>query len=158
MPTRQVRSYFLVFVPTIREIRDFYREMQRTNRESINLYAGLLFKAGIPAAAVSALQAFEAHLHLPKLRDHLHESSLDAFQRAVLQGDALDSHPSATLVSVAGQAKAHRDKLAKSAERRRDAGSPRVLPVERKLQAVIDRGTGEAKMMRNKQTQQDCKE
>eukprot|EP01052_Picozoa_sp_SAG31_P035625 SAG31_NODE_4326_length_3354_cov_11.627035_2_plen_77_part_00 len=26
--------YFLVFVPTIREIRDFYREMQRTNRES----------------------------------------------------------------------------------------------------------------------------
>eukprot|EP01052_Picozoa_sp_SAG31_P056619 SAG31_NODE_16307_length_714_cov_0.826016_1_plen_60_part_10 len=26
----QVRSYFLVFVPTIREIRDFYREMQRT--------------------------------------------------------------------------------------------------------------------------------
>eukprot|EP01052_Picozoa_sp_SAG31_P025424 SAG31_NODE_2227_length_6148_cov_5.268309_11_plen_94_part_00 len=23
----QVRSYFLVFVPTIREIRDFYREM-----------------------------------------------------------------------------------------------------------------------------------
>eukprot|EP01052_Picozoa_sp_SAG31_P049964 SAG31_NODE_11184_length_1057_cov_1.283925_1_plen_29_part_10 len=24
----QVRSYFLVFVPTIREIRDFYREMQ----------------------------------------------------------------------------------------------------------------------------------
>eukprot|EP01052_Picozoa_sp_SAG31_P043245 SAG31_NODE_7143_length_1778_cov_1.355569_2_plen_130_part_00 len=33
----QVISYFLVFVPTIREIRDFYREMQRTNRESINL-------------------------------------------------------------------------------------------------------------------------
>eukprot|EP01052_Picozoa_sp_SAG31_P030265 SAG31_NODE_3090_length_4687_cov_4.344377_4_plen_190_part_00 len=32
----EVRSYFLVFVPTIREIRDFYREMQRTNRESIN--------------------------------------------------------------------------------------------------------------------------
>eukprot|EP01052_Picozoa_sp_SAG31_P054227 SAG31_NODE_14317_length_814_cov_1.303497_1_plen_147_part_10 len=31
----QVISYFLVFVPTIREIRDFYREMQRTNRESI---------------------------------------------------------------------------------------------------------------------------
>eukprot|EP01052_Picozoa_sp_SAG31_P020260 SAG31_NODE_1515_length_8037_cov_2.470773_3_plen_117_part_00 len=24
---RQVRSYFLVFVPTIREIRDFYRDM-----------------------------------------------------------------------------------------------------------------------------------
>eukprot|EP01052_Picozoa_sp_SAG31_P041938 SAG31_NODE_6503_length_1993_cov_5.581837_2_plen_68_part_00 len=24
---RKVRSYFLVFVPTIREIRDFYREM-----------------------------------------------------------------------------------------------------------------------------------
>eukprot|EP01052_Picozoa_sp_SAG31_P016283 SAG31_NODE_1073_length_10065_cov_2.176701_2_plen_437_part_00 len=35
--TIQVRSYFLVFVPTIREIRDFYREMQRTNRESITL-------------------------------------------------------------------------------------------------------------------------
>eukprot|EP01052_Picozoa_sp_SAG31_P010354 SAG31_NODE_566_length_14037_cov_32.372148_2_plen_136_part_00 len=33
----QVRSYFLVFVPTIREIRDFYREMQRTNRESITM-------------------------------------------------------------------------------------------------------------------------
>eukprot|EP01052_Picozoa_sp_SAG31_P030507 SAG31_NODE_3133_length_4638_cov_6.219432_7_plen_586_part_01 len=33
---QQVRCYFLVFVPTIREIRDFYREMQRTNRESIN--------------------------------------------------------------------------------------------------------------------------
>eukprot|EP01052_Picozoa_sp_SAG31_P037965 SAG31_NODE_4988_length_2818_cov_9.534020_1_plen_206_part_00 len=31
------RCYFLVFVPTIREIRDFYREMQRTNRESITL-------------------------------------------------------------------------------------------------------------------------
>eukprot|EP01052_Picozoa_sp_SAG31_P022595 SAG31_NODE_1804_length_7234_cov_3.340855_2_plen_191_part_00 len=30
-------GYFLVFVPTIREIRDFYREMQRTNRESITL-------------------------------------------------------------------------------------------------------------------------
>eukprot|EP01052_Picozoa_sp_SAG31_P025984 SAG31_NODE_2319_length_5944_cov_9.686056_6_plen_159_part_00 len=30
-----VTSYFLVFVPTIREIQDFYREMQRTNRESI---------------------------------------------------------------------------------------------------------------------------
>eukprot|EP01052_Picozoa_sp_SAG31_P027347 SAG31_NODE_2553_length_5503_cov_24.613064_4_plen_118_part_00 len=29
--------YFFVFVPTIREIRDFYREMQRTNRESIIL-------------------------------------------------------------------------------------------------------------------------
>eukprot|EP01052_Picozoa_sp_SAG31_P024575 SAG31_NODE_2099_length_6447_cov_8.302615_7_plen_191_part_00 len=28
--------YFLVFVPTLREIRDFYREMQRTNRESVN--------------------------------------------------------------------------------------------------------------------------
>eukprot|EP01052_Picozoa_sp_SAG31_P043518 SAG31_NODE_7275_length_1736_cov_4.816127_4_plen_73_part_00 len=25
--TGQVRGYFLVFVPTIREIRDFYREM-----------------------------------------------------------------------------------------------------------------------------------
>eukprot|EP01052_Picozoa_sp_SAG31_P023461 SAG31_NODE_1936_length_6871_cov_3.385854_1_plen_191_part_00 len=34
----QVRGYFLVCVPTIREIRDFYREMQRTNRESVNLY------------------------------------------------------------------------------------------------------------------------
>eukprot|EP01052_Picozoa_sp_SAG31_P030354 SAG31_NODE_3107_length_4667_cov_4.409807_3_plen_180_part_00 len=34
---RQVRSYFLVFVPTIREIRDFYREMQRTDRESITM-------------------------------------------------------------------------------------------------------------------------
>eukprot|EP01052_Picozoa_sp_SAG31_P012033 SAG31_NODE_694_length_12769_cov_8.102447_8_plen_69_part_00 len=34
----QVRSYFLVFVPTIREIRDFYREMQRTNRESVTMY------------------------------------------------------------------------------------------------------------------------
>eukprot|EP01052_Picozoa_sp_SAG31_P009142 SAG31_NODE_475_length_15172_cov_4.834273_2_plen_742_part_00 len=34
----EVRSYFLVFVPTIREIRDFYREMQRTNRESVTLY------------------------------------------------------------------------------------------------------------------------
>eukprot|EP01052_Picozoa_sp_SAG31_P037671 SAG31_NODE_4903_length_2876_cov_3.418437_3_plen_125_part_00 len=33
-----VRSYFLVFVPTIREIRDFYREMSRTNRESITMY------------------------------------------------------------------------------------------------------------------------
>eukprot|EP01052_Picozoa_sp_SAG31_P025502 SAG31_NODE_2238_length_6119_cov_3.847508_7_plen_430_part_00 len=33
----QVRSYFLVFVPTIREIRYFYREMQRTNRESITM-------------------------------------------------------------------------------------------------------------------------
>eukprot|EP01052_Picozoa_sp_SAG31_P041318 SAG31_NODE_6233_length_2108_cov_4.439522_2_plen_156_part_00 len=31
------RCYFLVFVPTIREIRDFYREMQRTNRESVIL-------------------------------------------------------------------------------------------------------------------------
>eukprot|EP01052_Picozoa_sp_SAG31_P017866 SAG31_NODE_1240_length_9167_cov_4.729599_10_plen_64_part_00 len=30
---------FLVFVPTIREIRDFYREMQRTNRESITMYS-----------------------------------------------------------------------------------------------------------------------
>eukprot|EP01052_Picozoa_sp_SAG31_P001851 SAG31_NODE_62_length_28678_cov_21.548270_22_plen_200_part_00 len=29
--------YFLVFVSTIREIRDFYREMQRTNRESVIL-------------------------------------------------------------------------------------------------------------------------
>eukprot|EP01052_Picozoa_sp_SAG31_P009732 SAG31_NODE_518_length_14674_cov_39.604803_8_plen_91_part_00 len=29
--------YFLVFVPTIREIRDFYREMRRTNRESVIL-------------------------------------------------------------------------------------------------------------------------
>eukprot|EP01052_Picozoa_sp_SAG31_P024057 SAG31_NODE_2021_length_6647_cov_2.271839_11_plen_136_part_00 len=27
VPQHQVRSYFLVFVPTIREIRDFYREM-----------------------------------------------------------------------------------------------------------------------------------
>ena len=35
---QEVRSYFLVFVPTIREIRDFYREMQRTNRESITIY------------------------------------------------------------------------------------------------------------------------
>eukprot|EP01052_Picozoa_sp_SAG31_P004801 SAG31_NODE_203_length_20490_cov_7.713256_14_plen_526_part_00 len=35
----QVRSYFLVFVPTIREIRDFYRDMQRTNRESITMYS-----------------------------------------------------------------------------------------------------------------------
>eukprot|EP01052_Picozoa_sp_SAG31_P017452 SAG31_NODE_1194_length_9448_cov_9.896887_3_plen_294_part_00 len=35
LPT-QVISYFLVFVRTIREIRDFYREMQRTNRESVN--------------------------------------------------------------------------------------------------------------------------
>eukprot|EP01052_Picozoa_sp_SAG31_P069590 SAG31_NODE_28422_length_410_cov_1.231511_2_plen_74_part_01 len=26
----KVISYFLVFVPTVREIRDFYREMQRT--------------------------------------------------------------------------------------------------------------------------------
>eukprot|EP01052_Picozoa_sp_SAG31_P010466 SAG31_NODE_574_length_13967_cov_7.512042_6_plen_128_part_00 len=26
-PVAKVRSYFLVFVPTIREIRDFYREM-----------------------------------------------------------------------------------------------------------------------------------
>eukprot|EP01052_Picozoa_sp_SAG31_P020769 SAG31_NODE_1576_length_7838_cov_5.738468_8_plen_105_part_00 len=34
---KKVRSYFLVFVPTIREIRDFYREMQRTNRESITV-------------------------------------------------------------------------------------------------------------------------
>eukprot|EP01052_Picozoa_sp_SAG31_P039573 SAG31_NODE_5514_length_2485_cov_1.728835_5_plen_194_part_00 len=33
----KVRSCFLVFVPTIREIRDFYREMQRTNRESITM-------------------------------------------------------------------------------------------------------------------------
>eukprot|EP01052_Picozoa_sp_SAG31_P020586 SAG31_NODE_1555_length_7895_cov_46.107748_8_plen_447_part_00 len=33
----QVRSYFLVFVPTIREIRDFYRDMQRTDRESITM-------------------------------------------------------------------------------------------------------------------------
>eukprot|EP01052_Picozoa_sp_SAG31_P030671 SAG31_NODE_3166_length_4601_cov_2.360729_5_plen_114_part_00 len=33
----EVRSHFLVFVPTIREIRDFYREMQRTNRESVIL-------------------------------------------------------------------------------------------------------------------------
>eukprot|EP01052_Picozoa_sp_SAG31_P004874 SAG31_NODE_207_length_20316_cov_20.465400_4_plen_1865_part_00 len=33
-----VRSYFLVFVPTVREIRDFYRETQRTNRESITMY------------------------------------------------------------------------------------------------------------------------
>eukprot|EP01052_Picozoa_sp_SAG31_P010475 SAG31_NODE_574_length_13967_cov_7.512042_15_plen_221_part_00 len=31
-----VISYFLVFVPTIRDLRDFYREMQRTNRESVN--------------------------------------------------------------------------------------------------------------------------
>eukprot|EP01052_Picozoa_sp_SAG31_P033561 SAG31_NODE_3811_length_3861_cov_3.645401_3_plen_216_part_00 len=30
--------YFLVFVRTIREMRDFYREMQRTNRESVTLY------------------------------------------------------------------------------------------------------------------------
>eukprot|EP01052_Picozoa_sp_SAG31_P020430 SAG31_NODE_1535_length_7971_cov_7.118438_7_plen_393_part_00 len=35
----KVRGYFLVFVPTIREIRDFYREMQRTNRESITMYS-----------------------------------------------------------------------------------------------------------------------
>eukprot|EP01052_Picozoa_sp_SAG31_P027232 SAG31_NODE_2532_length_5555_cov_2.362170_1_plen_234_part_00 len=35
----QVRSYFLVFVPTIREIPDFYREMQRTNRESVTIYS-----------------------------------------------------------------------------------------------------------------------
>eukprot|EP01052_Picozoa_sp_SAG31_P028311 SAG31_NODE_2722_length_5188_cov_6.223030_7_plen_326_part_00 len=35
----QVRRYFLVFVPTIREIRDFYREMERTNRESITMYS-----------------------------------------------------------------------------------------------------------------------
>eukprot|EP01052_Picozoa_sp_SAG31_P030070 SAG31_NODE_3053_length_4739_cov_24.623060_2_plen_271_part_00 len=34
--------YFLVFVPTIREIRDFYREMQRTNRESITIYQAQL--------------------------------------------------------------------------------------------------------------------
>eukprot|EP01052_Picozoa_sp_SAG31_P022435 SAG31_NODE_1785_length_7278_cov_4.205321_7_plen_51_part_00 len=35
----QVRGYFLVFVPTIsREIRDFYREMQRANRESATMY------------------------------------------------------------------------------------------------------------------------
>ena len=34
---KQVRGYFLVFVPTIREIRDFYREMQRTDRESITM-------------------------------------------------------------------------------------------------------------------------
>eukprot|EP01052_Picozoa_sp_SAG31_P016347 SAG31_NODE_1079_length_10031_cov_5.270741_4_plen_77_part_00 len=34
----QVRSYLLVCVPTIREIRDFYREMQRTNRESVYIY------------------------------------------------------------------------------------------------------------------------
>eukprot|EP01052_Picozoa_sp_SAG31_P012291 SAG31_NODE_716_length_12626_cov_7.493973_3_plen_151_part_00 len=34
----EVRSYFLVFVPTIREIRYFYREMQRTNRESITIH------------------------------------------------------------------------------------------------------------------------
>eukprot|EP01052_Picozoa_sp_SAG31_P036421 SAG31_NODE_4544_length_3150_cov_1.620125_3_plen_225_part_00 len=44
----RVRSYFLVFVPTVREIRDFYREMQRTNRESITMYrfgiAGDLFE------------------------------------------------------------------------------------------------------------------
>eukprot|EP01052_Picozoa_sp_SAG31_P058333 SAG31_NODE_17770_length_658_cov_1.194991_1_plen_207_part_00 len=38
LPFEQVRSYFLVSVPTIREIRDFYREMQRTNRESITMY------------------------------------------------------------------------------------------------------------------------
>eukprot|EP01052_Picozoa_sp_SAG31_P011184 SAG31_NODE_628_length_13432_cov_131.456086_12_plen_161_part_00 len=35
---KEVRSYFLVFVPNIREIRDFNREMQRTNRESITIY------------------------------------------------------------------------------------------------------------------------
>eukprot|EP01052_Picozoa_sp_SAG31_P033311 SAG31_NODE_3746_length_3928_cov_4.375555_1_plen_59_part_00 len=29
--------HFLVLVPTIRETRDFYREMQRTDRESIIL-------------------------------------------------------------------------------------------------------------------------
>eukprot|EP01052_Picozoa_sp_SAG31_P002531 SAG31_NODE_90_length_26410_cov_175.663981_8_plen_243_part_00 len=34
----EVRGYFLVFVPATREIRDFYREMQRTNRESITMY------------------------------------------------------------------------------------------------------------------------
>eukprot|EP01052_Picozoa_sp_SAG31_P024977 SAG31_NODE_2161_length_6297_cov_1.823169_7_plen_478_part_00 len=37
----KVRSYFLVFVPTIREIRDFYRDMQRTNRESITMCQSL---------------------------------------------------------------------------------------------------------------------
>eukprot|EP01052_Picozoa_sp_SAG31_P019641 SAG31_NODE_1442_length_8325_cov_5.564916_7_plen_221_part_00 len=34
----QVRGYFLVFELTIREIRDFYREMYRTNRESVTVY------------------------------------------------------------------------------------------------------------------------
>eukprot|EP01052_Picozoa_sp_SAG31_P029592 SAG31_NODE_2953_length_4866_cov_7.809104_5_plen_185_part_00 len=47
----QVRSYFLVFVPTIRETRDFYREMQRTNRESITM-CRLLGAAMSPAASV----------------------------------------------------------------------------------------------------------
>eukprot|EP01052_Picozoa_sp_SAG31_P017523 SAG31_NODE_1201_length_9418_cov_3.410881_8_plen_341_part_00 len=43
-PTGQVRAVtFLVFVPTIREVRDFYREIKkRTNRESITIYTELL--------------------------------------------------------------------------------------------------------------------
>eukprot|EP01052_Picozoa_sp_SAG31_P054718 SAG31_NODE_14726_length_790_cov_1.234443_1_plen_83_part_01 len=39
VPLWQVRAVaFSVFVPTIRQIRDFYHEMERTNRESVTLY------------------------------------------------------------------------------------------------------------------------
>eukprot|EP01052_Picozoa_sp_SAG31_P007391 SAG31_NODE_352_length_17229_cov_9.658669_16_plen_229_part_00 len=40
----------LVFVPTIGEMRDFYREMQRTDRESVTLYRAAGTTGGFPTA------------------------------------------------------------------------------------------------------------
>eukprot|EP01052_Picozoa_sp_SAG31_P014149 SAG31_NODE_870_length_11338_cov_14.525047_1_plen_222_part_00 len=38
----QVRGYFLGFVPTTREIWDLYRDMYRTNRESVTMYQSMI--------------------------------------------------------------------------------------------------------------------
>eukprot|EP01052_Picozoa_sp_SAG31_P020832 SAG31_NODE_1583_length_7828_cov_1.884332_9_plen_286_part_00 len=46
----KVRSYFLFFVSNIREIRYFYREMQRTNRESITMCSSR-FWSGSPTTS-----------------------------------------------------------------------------------------------------------
>eukprot|EP01052_Picozoa_sp_SAG31_P010198 SAG31_NODE_550_length_14214_cov_3.054269_10_plen_401_part_00 len=63
----QVRSYFLVFVPTIREIRDFYREMQRTNRESITLYQNMLLRT------LLRLETFESMDHVSQLWQYMQQ-------------------------------------------------------------------------------------
>eukprot|EP01052_Picozoa_sp_SAG31_P015768 SAG31_NODE_1022_length_10309_cov_9.623874_5_plen_103_part_00 len=54
----EVRSCFLVFVPTIREIRDFYREMYRTNRESVTMYQVLrIIRGELPGNETGAGKA-----------------------------------------------------------------------------------------------------